>query len=108
MPTFPEPQRKRWITKPKAKAWTQSTFYNSRRWRSVRKNYIGGCPLCEICKKKGRVVEGNVVDHIIPISQGGDEWNTNNFQTLCTSCHNSKSSKESKNKQAILNKKNIY
>ncbi len=104
MPTFPEPQKKKWITKPKSKAWTDSTFYNSRRWRAVRNNYIRCYALCKICKNKGLVVEGKVVDHIIPITQGGDKWNEKNFQTLCTSCHNRKSSKEAKERQSILNK----
>ncbi len=108
MPNFPEPKKKKWIVKPKSKAWSDSTFYNSRRWRAVRLNYIGSNPLCKFCKEKGLVVEGKVVDHIIPIRQGGDEWNEKNFQTLCTSCHNRKSSKEAKYYQSILNKKNKY
>ena len=108
MPYFPEPKKKKWIAKVKSKAWTDSTFYNSRRWRAVRKNYIGGHPLCKFCKEKGLIKEGKVVDHIIPISQGGAEWNEKNFQTLCTSCHNRKSSKEAKERQSILNIKNKY
>lgn len=33
-------------------------------------------------------VKGNAVcDHIVPIWQGGDEWDKKNLQTLCVSCH---------------------
>jgi hypothetical protein len=34
-------------------------------------------------------------DHIIPMSQGGDEWNEENFQALCKSCNGSKTAKQS-------------
>ena len=30
---------------------------------------------------------GNEVDHITPISQGGDYWSLDNLQVLCSSCH---------------------
>jgi 5-methylcytosine-specific restriction enzyme A len=31
--------------------------------------------------------EAKIVDHILPIKQGGDTWNPNNHQALCKSCH---------------------
>lgn len=34
------------------------------------------------------------VDHIIPISQGGDMWDEKNLQILCIDCHKEKSKKE--------------
>ena len=36
-----------------------------------------------------------MVDHIKPISIGGDRLHQSNLQTLCNSCHNKKSAKES-------------
>lgn len=39
-------------------------------------------------------------DHITPISLGGDEWDINNIQTLCTRCHKNKT-KEDMSKIAI-------
>lgn len=35
-----------------------------------------------------------VVDHIVPINQGGDPWSVDNMQAMCHACHNRKSGKE--------------
>ena len=40
MPTFPKSKNKRWIVETKQGAWTDATFYNNRRWRRVRGEYI--------------------------------------------------------------------
>ncbi|MBF0439373.1 MAG: HNH endonuclease [Magnetococcales bacterium] len=29
-----------------------------------------------------------VVDHIVPIKDGGQKFDPNNFRSLCVSCHN--------------------
>ena len=34
------------------------------------------------------------VDHITPISQGGDKWSRDNLQALCRGCHIDKTRKE--------------
>jgi 5-methylcytosine-specific restriction protein A len=49
-----------------------------------------------MCLDKGRTTAGKYVDHITPIRQGGDKFDYSNLQTLCTSCHASKSSKDGK------------
>jgi 5-methylcytosine-specific restriction endonuclease McrA len=36
------------------------------------------------------VAVGEIVDHIIPIEEGGEFMDTENLQTLCMSCHNKK------------------
>ena len=99
MPTFPKAKNKRWIVETKQKAWTDATFYNNRRWRKVRGEYIKANPLCVHCEQKGIIEAAKICDHIIPIRQGGDKWNTCNFQSLCVSCHNKKSSSEGKQKK---------
>ena len=96
MPTFPKPKKKKWIVETKTGGWTDSSFYNNRRWRNVRGEYIKNNPLCVQCKDKGIIEEAKVCDHIIPIRQGGDQWDYCNFQSLCVSCHNKKSSSEGK------------
>ena len=53
-------------------------------------------PLCAECEKNGKIVPGEVTDHIIPISQGSDTWDKDNLQRLCINCHNTKSRKERK------------
>jgi len=43
-----------------------------------------------MCKKVGRKVPANHIDHIIPISRGGAPLDLANLQSLCLSCHNRK------------------
>jgi 5-methylcytosine-specific restriction protein A len=49
--------------------------------RKARTDY-----LCEMCLAKGRPELATVVDHIIPLSKGGLDEDTNT-RNLCTSCH---------------------
>lgn len=71
-----------------------TNFYNSRRWRSLRKHYIQSNPLCEQCKRNERTTAGQCVDHIKPIRLGGLMTDIGNLQTLCNSCHAYKSGTE--------------
>ena len=70
------------------------TFYNSPRWRELRKRKLSISPLCEECKKNGTFVKATMVDHITPIKQGGEAFDINNLQSLCWSCHSRKSVQE--------------
>lgn len=67
------------------------TFYNSKEWIKVRKIKLQMNPLCEECKKNGTFVKAVIVDHIIPIKQGGAKFDLSNLQCLCWSCHSRKS-----------------
>lgn len=61
------------------------------RWRKARQIYLAKHPLCEECKKNGRLTAATVVDHIIP--HKGDRklfWDENNWQALCKRCHDRK------------------
>lgn len=65
----------------------EGVYYDAR-WRELRKLHLDKFPLCVMCEEKGKVVAGNVVDHIIP--HKGDPilfWDQRNWQTLCTPCH---------------------
>lgn len=68
--------------------------YNTSRWKKYRTWFLNRYPLCVECEKRGRTVEATVVDHITPVSDGGDFWNTDNHQSLCDHHHNRKSGKE--------------
>lgn len=60
------------------------------RWRRARQSYLSKHPVCVRC---GDVA--SVVDHITP--HKGDMylfWLASNWQSLCTSCHSSKTVKE--------------
>jgi 5-methylcytosine-specific restriction protein A len=73
---------------------TAQTFYESQQWRQVRKMKLTADPFCEECRKGGILIKAAVVDHIIPIKQGGSALDMNNLQSLCWSCHSRKSAVE--------------
>jgi 5-methylcytosine-specific restriction endonuclease McrA len=60
-------------------------FYQSRQWKKLRAWFIRSNPLCGLC---GDVAQ--IVDHILPIEQGGGTMDVSNLQSLCKSCHNKK------------------
>jgi 5-methylcytosine-specific restriction protein A len=60
------------------------------RWRKARGLYLKQHPSCNRCGELS-----NVVDHIVP--HRGDYnlfWDKNNWQPLCTRCHNIKTATE--------------
>ena len=69
-------------------------FYHKASWKACRKAYIAANPLCTQCEAYGRVVPGDVVDHIVERRDGGSDYNHSNLQTLCHGCHNEKTHKE--------------
>ena len=96
MPTLPKARKRSWIkTMPKqTRQHDNSAFYHSKAWRMTRKFYIKDNPLCEMCKRKGQTTAAQMVDHIKQISLGGSMLHHSNLQSLCTNCHNKKSSRE--------------
>ena len=74
--------------------YSKDAFYKSKQWRDFRNNYIATHPLCVICERQGRVTEATVLDHIVPRNQGGLNFADWNLQSLCQSCHQSKSASE--------------
>ena len=107
MPSFPKKKIRPWIPK-RVKTDSKSlspvsrssdeyvSFYNSKQWRSLRAYYRQMFPLCELCDKAGYTIEGQCVDHIIPMRLGGSQTNLSNLQTLCNSCHATKTGRESR------------
>ena len=105
MPNFPKSKSRPWIPKRKSSTNEHTTsratkefipFYNSKRWRSLRRYYISMNPLCEECIKHDYTTPGECVDHIIPMRDGGSMVGLNNLQTLCNSCHATKSGREAR------------
>ena len=66
-------------------------FYSSRQWIAARDRHKQVEPLCRECRKRGLVAAVEIVDHIIPIRNGGDRLDDSNLQSLCWSCHSTKS-----------------
>lgn len=74
------------------------------RWYKYSAKYRKDHPLCvnyPECHK-----ETDVVDHIVPVNQGGDFWDPGNHQPMCKPCHDRKTAQESggfKNKKRGFN-----
>lgn len=63
-------------------------------WQRIRKSVIArDCALCQPCMRQGRVTPFEEVDHIIPISQGGEN-SVENAECICRACHNRKTARE--------------
>jgi 5-methylcytosine-specific restriction enzyme A len=77
-------------------SWGKDTgFYAKKAWRNLRAAKLREDPLCIQCKAKGQLISATVVDHIIPRRANPDlELSWDNLQSLCESCHNTKSAKE--------------
>lgn len=69
-------------------------FYQSTQWRAVRAAFLRTHPLCVRCQQRERVVAAIVVDHIQPLKRGGARFDWSNLQSLCVSCHNTKTARE--------------
>ena len=62
-----------------------------KRWGAVRRlALIRDGYRCVKCGKAGRLE----VDHVKPLSKGGDPWDLGNLQTLCRGCHIAKTRSE--------------
>ena len=73
-------------------AASQEGWYNTTRWRKLRKAVLDEEPLCRMCLKEGKITSATMVDHIIPVkglSKEDEElfYDIENLQPLCDSCH---------------------
>lgn len=68
-------------------------FYNSKRWKKVRKRQLQIKPLCEDCEQIGRLTGANQVDHIVSMRSDGHPTDLNNLRSLCISCHSRKTAR---------------
>ena len=63
-------------------------FYNSAQWQKVRELKRRHDPLCEQCKREGKVVLADLVHHKAEVRQDWDKrLNLDCLESLCTSCH---------------------
>jgi 5-methylcytosine-specific restriction protein A len=70
-------------------------MYKSTAWRHGRKVHLAAHPLCEPCKRAGRLTPATVVHHKIP--HRGD-WKLflcrDNWESQCKACHDRASQSE--------------
>lgn len=94
MPIIVKSVRRPWVPEKKpfgGRAVDNTKFYQSTPWRKLREKVLKERPLCEQCRREGRITPAKVVDHIIPIVKGGAPLDESNLQPLCHKCHNKKS-----------------
>ena len=77
-------------------------FYVSVAWRRYRNWFITNNPLCKKCESHGLTVLADVVDHRLPLKDGGEPFDEDNTQSLCHSCHNRKTAEERKKRGIIV------
>jgi 5-methylcytosine-specific restriction protein A len=77
-----------------ASAHRDAGWYNRAAWRNARLSQLRKQPLCQVCMSINIITPATVVDHITPRSDGGADLSQDNLQSLCTSCHNSKTARE--------------
>jgi 5-methylcytosine-specific restriction endonuclease McrA len=61
-------------------------FYYTSEWKKARKEFLLEHPICVCCGRPAVIV-----DHVVPIKDGGDPLEPSNLQALCWSCHSRKS-----------------
>jgi 5-methylcytosine-specific restriction enzyme A len=85
----------------------EQAFYKTLMWKKLREYKRNINPLCEKCLLSSKATPMDVVDHIIEIK---DDWSKrldiSNLQSLCHSCHNSKTSEEAKKRRNNNNNNN--
>ena len=77
-----------------ARGTAQERGYTAR-WQRARRTFLAQHPLCAECERQGRLTGATVVDHVIP--HKGDMvlfWDSENWQSLCKTCHDVKTAKE--------------
>lgn len=70
---------------------TQAHIYKTKRWQLTRRRILRDHP---VCTHPGCTTLATPVDHVTPLSEGGDPWDEANLQALCTSHHNAKTRRE--------------
>ena len=57
-----------------------------RTWKRIRAAFLSANPLCELCKRGGRLTPAAQVHHKVKLADGGtNDWS--NLQALCAECH---------------------
>ena len=76
-----------------------------RQWQREREAYLKRNPLCIRCQEHDKIVVATVVDHIRDHKGNlGLFWDVNNWQSLCKSCHDSKTTSERNNQRKLWKK----
>lgn len=81
---------------------TRSTHWgkgSTRKSRAFRAEQLRREPNCRTCAREGNTTPATQVDHILPLSQGGSEYDHANAQSLCAPHHDLKTRAEAAARQ---------
>ena len=98
---YPSPGRKPRKAKRRGRKWDLA---GNPQWQAVSRSWLSEHPWCERCKRRGKLDGGPRlwpavhVDHIIPLPllPISRYFDTSNLQSLCLSCHSTKTALERK------------
>jgi len=80
------------------------SFYSSAAWLKLRNYKRSVNPICEHCIKFNLITPFHTIDHIKPISEGGEALDLSNLQSLCKQCHAIKTGKETAKRKHMNNR----
>lgn len=74
----------------------QYKFYKTQQWKHLRQLVLDrDYYLCQYCKARGRLTQGNIVDHVVPIEADANGMSdASNLVTCCKDCHQAKTAWE--------------
>jgi 5-methylcytosine-specific restriction protein A len=64
--------------------------YKTKLWAMRRRQVLARDPICKVCDK----ALSTEVDHIVPLTDGGDPYRLDGLQGICTDCHQAKTAAE--------------
>lgn len=82
-----------------ASTYGRDLRYHTGEWRRLRMVILEREPICRACRYADKVRAAVQIDHIRPVTAGGNFFDEENLQPLCQSCHASKSAKEGNRKR---------
>lgn len=69
-------------------------IYDRKRWTILRRAVLYEESLCRACLAQGKETIATLVDHMIPLEDGGAPWDRDNLQPLCHEHHSVKTAEE--------------
>ena len=74
-------------------------IYNDSRWKGWRAWFRANEPYCRLCAARGVDETAHDLDHIVPLDEGGAEFEMENLQPLCRQCHYEKTAAENRRRK---------
>jgi 5-methylcytosine-specific restriction protein A len=82
-------------------------FYISKQWLAIRNQHVNQQPLCQTCKRNGKIVEATQVHHLESLNTAWfKRLDPENLESICDACHMVETLKE-QGKYFEVNKKEV-